>query len=538
MQQLTEKENAQAEIPSGNICSITSLIMLDPVVDDCGHSFERDAIEQWLTDPRATCPLSKQPIKKLTPNFSLKTNIEEFLVKHPELKNQQYKKDSLVDDIIKAIAKNDGVKVAELICGNFEEKLSNLDIDHVNLFFKEAQNKIIEKEDIMVCLLEVFRDKAKPFLKSAGSNGRTVFWNTAHNGSIKVLTNMIIVLGDDSKKMLIEKPSENIPSALTFVLLHGNEALIENVFNILGDDLKIELQKTALTTPAKKNFCEVLALNRTYPDAIISLATRWPDLIAQLYREKIKESFGNTSMSMVPQLTNNTSANTINLRSMPPQNSTSNSNVRTSTNSAMPTAMLNRMFQDQVRNLMQQRNIHTGQTRITNPNTQPTYQQISNSLQPNTTSMPLNSTQPSNDDPVNLQDLTDLSQDQISLISSYQQAMPQMNTLLAPSSNNNTMPILRSQNPQINTVPPQNIYLAPHQCPLHQHNSTQSENRQSNQSSSSQSSHQYGSQQRQSNSNQSSSNQRSSSHSNSSGHRRERDDHDHEHGHHNKYQRR
>lgn len=68
------------EIPSSFICSITGEIMSDPVSTTDGQTYERTAITQWLVDHN-TSPNTRIILtnKTLTPNYALKSAIEEFL---------------------------------------------------------------------------------------------------------------------------------------------------------------------------------------------------------------------------------------------------------------------------------------------------------------------------------------------------------------------------------------------------------------------------------------------------------------------------
>ena len=51
-------------------CPITTELLIDPVIDPCGHTFERADIEHWLEDHNS-CPLNRnQPLvrQSLIPN--------------------------------------------------------------------------------------------------------------------------------------------------------------------------------------------------------------------------------------------------------------------------------------------------------------------------------------------------------------------------------------------------------------------------------------------------------------------------------------
>ncbi|MCB1118517.1 MAG: hypothetical protein KDK65_01000 [Chlamydiia bacterium] len=63
-------------------CPITLEPFKDPVVDEWGHTFEREAIEKHLKS-RSECPLDRKPINSLTPVLALKGLIEECQKKEP-----------------------------------------------------------------------------------------------------------------------------------------------------------------------------------------------------------------------------------------------------------------------------------------------------------------------------------------------------------------------------------------------------------------------------------------------------------------------
>ena len=64
-------------------CPITLAIMNDPVIGDDGQTYERSAIEHWLSDPRnnGRSPITRSlmRIDTLRTNFALKSQIERFL---------------------------------------------------------------------------------------------------------------------------------------------------------------------------------------------------------------------------------------------------------------------------------------------------------------------------------------------------------------------------------------------------------------------------------------------------------------------------
>jgi len=62
-------------------CPITCEVMHAPVMDSCGHNFERTAVEAWITSGHTTCPVGREPIalQYLFPNRALQEEIEEIL---------------------------------------------------------------------------------------------------------------------------------------------------------------------------------------------------------------------------------------------------------------------------------------------------------------------------------------------------------------------------------------------------------------------------------------------------------------------------
>ena len=75
------------KIPARHLCSITGEIMMDPAITADGHSYEREAIEKWLST-HDTSPKTGKTLehKKLVPNWDKKSDIDEFLTENPALK--------------------------------------------------------------------------------------------------------------------------------------------------------------------------------------------------------------------------------------------------------------------------------------------------------------------------------------------------------------------------------------------------------------------------------------------------------------------
>ncbi len=70
---------------------ISKQIFLDPIITECGHSFEKGSIEQWCEQNEA-CPICQQPISKnqIRENLLIKHIVDELIQKDPFLKKKQY----------------------------------------------------------------------------------------------------------------------------------------------------------------------------------------------------------------------------------------------------------------------------------------------------------------------------------------------------------------------------------------------------------------------------------------------------------------
>jgi U-box domain len=69
--------------PANYICPITLKLMLEPMNDGCGHSFDKEAILDWL-EYHGRCPISLKPlsIAELHPNQPLASRIQQWRCSH------------------------------------------------------------------------------------------------------------------------------------------------------------------------------------------------------------------------------------------------------------------------------------------------------------------------------------------------------------------------------------------------------------------------------------------------------------------------
>jgi len=70
--------------PQGYICPITCDLMVNPVIDSDGNSYEEAAITEWLKSSKLS-PITRHPLdaSKLVPNRALQEAIEAFKIKNP-----------------------------------------------------------------------------------------------------------------------------------------------------------------------------------------------------------------------------------------------------------------------------------------------------------------------------------------------------------------------------------------------------------------------------------------------------------------------
>lgn len=61
------------------LCPILHTLMIDPVVDSDGNTYEKHAIEEWVRQ-NGTSPITRAPLSMndLRPNLALKTAIDEY----------------------------------------------------------------------------------------------------------------------------------------------------------------------------------------------------------------------------------------------------------------------------------------------------------------------------------------------------------------------------------------------------------------------------------------------------------------------------
>lgn len=71
---------ADREYPQACYCAITQSLMVDPVIDSEGNSYERDAIERWLSAGNSTSPITRNPLRRqdLRDNVAIRESIRQI----------------------------------------------------------------------------------------------------------------------------------------------------------------------------------------------------------------------------------------------------------------------------------------------------------------------------------------------------------------------------------------------------------------------------------------------------------------------------
>lgn len=72
----------KSQAPEAFCCPITGEIMVDPMVASDGHTYERNAIENWLIEMnKNTSPMTNEKLKskELIPAHTLKSMIKEWI---------------------------------------------------------------------------------------------------------------------------------------------------------------------------------------------------------------------------------------------------------------------------------------------------------------------------------------------------------------------------------------------------------------------------------------------------------------------------
>ncbi|KAL9657198.1 hypothetical protein ABK040_011420 [Willaertia magna] len=146
-----------------HICPISQQLMIDPVIIESGHTFERSSIEEWLKSNN-TCPITRKKIKTtlILPNINAKSAISEN-----------------IEIFIKKVIKNVNIWSSDVNLIDICLELINYSLD---LIKNENNFKIFEKEmqklQFNILLKEQNEDKL--------FNNYILFINTVYDLNYKI----------------------------------------------------------------------------------------------------------------------------------------------------------------------------------------------------------------------------------------------------------------------------------------------------------------------------------------------------------------
>lgn len=90
--------------PQEFICPLTLELMINPVVNRHGNCYEKDALVEWLSQPNATCPLTRQPIRlsDFILDVKLQRKIKQWRITQGDNSQELTETSSTMDDLSNA----------------------------------------------------------------------------------------------------------------------------------------------------------------------------------------------------------------------------------------------------------------------------------------------------------------------------------------------------------------------------------------------------------------------------------------------------
>ncbi|MBS0359291.1 MAG: hypothetical protein JSS53_08490 [Proteobacteria bacterium] len=195
---------AKPKIPDDYYCSITSLIMYDPVVAADGESYEREAIESWLANHNTSPNTNKElPHKNLTPNSNLKRAIRDFLEQYPQFNDSAdyYLPFALKQEVVTAVEQQNVVDLERLLKSNKRFARESL-----RRTFAEAAPAAPKTN------LKAKPHKAKQFEENQAQTSSTAVVKPIYllglvceKGNLECLSTMIKLLGEELKPIALQQ---------------------------------------------------------------------------------------------------------------------------------------------------------------------------------------------------------------------------------------------------------------------------------------------------------------------------------------------
>lgn len=218
-------------IPESFICPITQNIMIDPVISPYGISYEKYAIENWLSKNNVD-PFSQKPLHKeqLVRNFALKNAIREFII---NFKKEHEKK------------KNENLNSQS---GN---NILNSDNNNIDLSIQNNQNcenkKIIDEQNNVNNDNIISNNKEKNNVIENNENEKNVFLDEEKKNVLFEEKNDILE-NEKNKESIIEKNNENngniiVDDIKENVIEHYNNEFENKKVNINNFDINENINK-------------------------------------------------------------------------------------------------------------------------------------------------------------------------------------------------------------------------------------------------------------------------------------------------------
>lgn len=243
-----------SKIPNEWFCPITIQLMINPVIGSDGHTYEKDAIEKWLSNNNSS-PITKAPmfISQLIPNIALRNIIQDFTA----LNKKAILNPSNKTGIMTCIDSDDKITSSYTV---YKLDDNNLNI-HIPVIPPKNGNR---KPTVIICVIDVSGSMDSPVSTDQEEHGFSRLDLVKH--SVKTIISMlndndylsIVTFSTDSRiilsitrmdsvgrlnaiqkiNMLKTENQTNIWSGLQKAINLSTEAICENknVFSVLLTD--------------------------------------------------------------------------------------------------------------------------------------------------------------------------------------------------------------------------------------------------------------------------------------------------------------
>lgn len=235
------------KIPPSYICSITGQIMVNPVFSADGHTYECEAIEEWLkthdTSPRTNLKLRH---KELVENHDKRGDISDFLQDHPELyeRDEVYLPKSWANELVTAIKANKIKEVQECLKKDRRLLTEKLDRDYTAFHLAAQFGSAVLANILLEHLTK--RNELDKILEQSPAGFKPLYLNALLEKSLietdKSKFSLLLKLGAEINQL--ETGTQN--TLLHKLAIQGNP---EPVGWLLDQGLNIESQNAEGNTP-------------------------------------------------------------------------------------------------------------------------------------------------------------------------------------------------------------------------------------------------------------------------------------------------